>query len=262
MSLVAGQKFSDQQVAGQGRIGILNQEAADLYFGGKPLGAAVIDDRGVRTEIIGVVQSQVFGIFQQHAEPTIYLPMYQDSPPRMTLIIDHLKSDTHLLAELRRRIQSVPGYEATPIAISTFDAQLAQSAFAPLRIATLLSSASAFTATILSIFGLFSVQRDAQRQRRRELALRIALGAQRWRIGLRIISSAAKLALAGALIGTSITLALLRVLLSRTTIISSPPLRIWVIVALSTGVSLLIASALPAVQASVVDPLTIMRDDR
>ena len=262
MSLVAGQKFSDQQVAGQGRIGILNQEAADLYFGGKPLGAAVIDDRGVRTEIIGVVQSQVFGIFQQHAEPTIYLPMYQDSPPRMTLIIDHLKSDTHLLAELRRRIQSVPGYEATPIAISTFDAQLAQSAFAPLRIATLLSSASAFTATILSIFGLFSVQRDAQRQRRRELALRIALGAQRWRIGLRIISSAAKLALAGALIGTSITLVLLRVLLSSTTIISSPPLRIWVIVALSTGVSVVIASALPAVQASVVDPLTIMRDDR
>jgi len=55
---------------------------------------------------------------------------------------------------------------------------------------------------------------------------------------------------------------LLRVLVSRTTIISSPPLRIWVIVALSTGVSVVIASALPAVQASVVDPLTIMRDDR
>ena len=175
MSLVAGQNFSDYQIAGQGRTGILNQEAVDLYFGGKPLGAAVIDDSGVRTEIIGVVQSQVFGIFQQHAEPTIYFPMYQDCPPRMTLIIDHSKSDAHLPVELHRRIQSVPGYETAPISISTFDAQLAQSAFAPLRIATLLCSASAFTATILSIFGLFSVQRDAQRQRRRELALRIVL---------------------------------------------------------------------------------------
>jgi len=262
LSLVAGQGFSDHHVAGQGWIGILNQEAADLYFSGKPLGSAVIDSRDVRTEIVGVVQSQTFGIFQRRADPTIYFPMYQDCLPRMTLIIDHSKSDTDMPAELRRRIQSVPDYETAPIAISSFDAQLAQSAFAPLRIATLLSSASAFMATILSIFGLFSVQRDAQRQRRRELALRIALGAQRWRIGLRVISSAAKLALAGALIGTSITLALLRVLLSRTTIISSPPLRIWVIVALSTGVSLLIASALPAVQASVVDPLTIMRDDR
>lgn len=262
MPLVAGQKFSDHQVAGQGRISILNQEAADLYFDGKPLGAAIIDDRGVRTEIIGVVQSQVFGIFQQHAEPTIYFPMYQDCPPRMTLIIDHPKSDARIPTELRRGIQSVPGYETTPIAISTFDAQLAQSAFAPLRIATLLSSASALMASILSIFGLFSVQRDAQLQRRRELALRIALGAQRWRIGLRIMSNTGKLVLGGTLIGTSITLALLRVLLSGTTIISSPPLWIWAIVALSTGVSVLIASALPTVQASIVDPLTIMRDDR
>jgi ABC-type antimicrobial peptide transport system permease subunit len=262
MSFVAGQKFSDHQVAGQGRIGILNQEAADLYFGGKPLGAAIIDNRGERTEIIGVVQSQIFGMFQQHAEPTIYFPMYQDCLPRMTLIIDHSKSDTHMLAELRRRIQSVPGYEMTPVSISTFDAQLAQSAFAPLRIATLLSSASAFTATILSIFGLFSVQRDAQRQRRRELALRIALGAQRWRIGLRIMCNAGTLALSGTLIGTSITFALLRILLSGTTIISSPPLRIWLIVALATGVSVVIATALPAVQASIEDPLTIMRDDR
>ena len=263
MSLIAGQEvLSDHQVAGQGRIGILNQEAADLYFSGKSLGAAVIDDRGVRTQIIGVVQSQVFGMFEQHAEPTIYFPMYQDCLPRMTLIIDHSKSDAHIPVELHRRIQSVPGYETAPISISTFDAQLAQSAFAPLRIATLLCSASAFTAAILSIFGLFSVQRDAQRQRQRELALRIALGAQRWRIGLRIMSNAGKLVLAGTLIGTSITLALLRVLLSGTTIISSPPLWIWVMRALATGVSVVIATALPAVQASILDPLTIMRDDR
>jgi hypothetical protein len=143
------------------------EPAADLYFGGKPLGAAIIDDRGVRTEIIGVVQSRVFGIFQQHADPTIYFPMYQDRPPRMTLIMGHLKSDPHIAADLRRRIQSVPGYETTPIAISTFDAHLAQSAFAPLRIATLLSATSALTASILSIFGLYSVQRDAQLQRSR-----------------------------------------------------------------------------------------------
>jgi ABC-type lipoprotein release transport system permease subunit len=35
-----------------------------------------------------------------------------------------------------------------------------------------------------------------------------------------------------------------------------------VIVALATGVSVVIATALPAVQSSIVDPLTIMRDDR
>jgi ABC-type antimicrobial peptide transport system permease subunit len=76
------------------------------------------------------------------------------------------------------------------------------------------------------------------------------------------MNNAGKLVLAGTLIGTSITLVLLRILLSGTTIISSPPPWIWVIVALATGVSVVIATALPAVQASIVDPLTIMRDDR
>ncbi len=74
MSLVAGQRFSDHQVAGQGRIGILNQEAADLYFSGKSLGAAVIDDRGVRTQIIGVVQSQVFGCSSSTQSPPFTFP--------------------------------------------------------------------------------------------------------------------------------------------------------------------------------------------
>lgn len=68
-------------------MGVINQEAADLYFSGKPLDVGVIDDGGVRTEIIGVVKSQVFGTFEQHAEPTIYLPMWQDCPLRMTLIL-------------------------------------------------------------------------------------------------------------------------------------------------------------------------------
>jgi hypothetical protein len=43
--------------------------------------------------------------------------------------------------------------------------------------------------------------------------------------------------------------------------ISSQPLWIWAIVALAIGVSVVIASVLPAVQASIVDPLIIMRDD-
>lgn len=150
----------------------------------------------------------------------------------------------------------------SPIVTNTLNAQLAQTAFAPLRIATLLSSVSAFTAVLLSILGLFNVQRDAQHQRQRELALRIALGAQRWRISLGVIQNAGKLCLLGILLGTSVSLIFLRILLSNTTAISTPPFRVWVIIALSTGISVLIASALPAVRAAVVDPLRIMRDDR
>lgn len=261
LSLNTGQQFPEDQPPGHYRVGIINQEAADLYFGGKPFGAGVIDDRGVRTVIIGVVRSQVFGTFQQHAEPAIYFPTWQDCPPRMTLIVDAPKLNGRALAELRQRIESVPGRDPAPVVMKTLSTQLAQSAFAPLRIATLMFSASASTALVLSILGLFSALRDAERQRRRELAFHIALGAPRWRIVSFILKKAAWLAPAGNVIGILASIALLRVLVGDTAIISVPPLWVWLIAPLVPTLAVVIASVLPAHRASIVDPLTIMRDD-
>jgi hypothetical protein len=141
LPLIAGHKFSEHQIPGQGRVGLINQEAADLYFSGKPLATGVIDDSGVRTEIIGVVGSQVFGTFEQHAEPTIYFPMWQDCPSLMTLMLKDSKWNKTMSAELRHTIENVPGRGPSSIAINTLDAQLTQSSLAPLRIAILIGSA-------------------------------------------------------------------------------------------------------------------------
>jgi hypothetical protein len=109
MPLIAGHTFSEHGIPGQGRVGVINQEAADLYFNGKPLGAGVIDDSGNRAEIIGVVKSQVFGTFEHHAEPAIYFPMWQDCPPRMTLIVKHSQWNSGVATDLRQKIQNLPG---------------------------------------------------------------------------------------------------------------------------------------------------------
>ena len=257
LSLAAGRHFAAHQMPGQGRVGIVNQEAADLYFNGKPVGAGIIDDQGAVTEIIGVVRSRALGTFEKHAEPAIYFPMQQDCAARMTLILEGSKVNTRTLATLRLKIES----GAAPVVIETLDAHLARSALAPLRIATLLSSALALLALVLSVLGLFSAQRDAERQRRRELALRIALGAQRWRIVFSVITSAILIALAGTAIGTFVSLVLLRVFARASAIFSSPAVWVWLTVSLLPTATVLIAGVLPALRASLVDPLTIMRDE-
>ncbi len=261
LPLIAGQGFTEHHVPGQGRVGVINQEAADLYFSGGPLGVGIIDDRGVRTEIVGVVGSKVFGTFQQHAEPTIYFPMWQERPPRMTLIIKSSKRNGRLLADLRRRIESVPAHDPAPAVIKTLDTQLAQSAFAPLRITTLIGGASASSGLILSILGLFCAQNDSERQRLRELALRLALGAQRWRIVFKVLKDAGRLVLLGTVIGSFVSLALLRLLIADAVSITSPPFWLWMIAPLLPAVAVMIASVIPASRASKVDPLTIMSDN-
>jgi hypothetical protein len=75
LALIAGERFTDHPMLGACRVGMINQEAADLYFGGKAVGAAVIDDRGRRTSVIGIVHSAPLGTFQRRVEPAIYFPM-------------------------------------------------------------------------------------------------------------------------------------------------------------------------------------------
>lgn len=259
MSLISGQTFPGQRIPGRGRVAVINQEAADLYFRGKPIGAAVIDNSGVRTEVIGVVTSQVFGTFEHHAEPTIYFPMWQDCLPRMTLILKHAKWNHAIAADLRNRAENVAGGEPVPVP-NTLDSQLAQSSLAALRIATMIGSASAVTALMLSILGLLSAQSDAERQRRRDRTLRIALGAQRWRIILLVMKHAGWLTLVGTVIGTSLSFALLRLLLSDIAAISSLPIQVWLIAPLLPAVAIMIASLVPAQRASVISPAAILRD--
>lgn len=260
MPLAAGRGFSEYRVNGEGRQAVVNQEAADLYFGGKPLGAGVIDENGVRTEIVGVVRSQVFGRFEKHAEPAIYFPMWQDTPARMTLMLKHSEWNKAKASELRRKIEGVPGLAPGPVDINTFDSQLAQSGVAALRIATLIGSVSAASALILSILGLIGVQGDVERQRQQDRALRIALGSQRWRIVFLVMRDAGRLAMIGTAIGTLVSVLLLRVLRADIAEISAPPLQVWLIAPLLPMAAVMLTSMIPAGRASVVSPATIMRE--
>jgi ABC-type lipoprotein release transport system permease subunit len=261
MPLIAGHTFPDHGISGQRRVAVINQEAAVFYFNGKPLGAGVIDGSGNRAEIIGVVGSQIFGTFEQHAEPAIYFPMWQDCPPRMTLIVRYSKWNSGVATDLREKVQNVPGGSSAPIGIDTFDRQLAHSGLAGLRIATLIGGASAVTGVLLSILGLLSSQGDAERQRERERALRIALGAPRWRIVLLVVKNAGELAFVGTAIGTLLSYALLRVMIAGITVVTSPPFLVWLIAPLLPAAAIIIASMLPARRASVVSPATIMREN-
>jgi hypothetical protein len=76
-TLEDGRLFADDLADGC-RVGVVNQEAAERYFGGKAVGAAVIDQAGRRTEIIGVVRSRPLRTLQRGIEPSIYFPMAQD----------------------------------------------------------------------------------------------------------------------------------------------------------------------------------------
>ena len=259
-SLTKGQGF-DHPAPGECRIAVINQEAAELYFGGEAVGSAVIDDSGRRTAIVGVVDATPLGTFQRRVEPAIYFPMSQDAPLTMTLIAGVRDGRGPQPADLESRIESVPGRSPAPLIVKSLETYFAQTSLAPLRIATITIGASAGIALVLSILGLFGTLSDAARQRRRELAVRIALGAQRWRVIGEVLKEGGRLALAGTLAGMLASLVLSRWLARITLAAGLPALWIWLAAPLVLAIAVAIAGVLPARRASMVNPLTILRDD-
>ena len=187
--------------------------------------------------------------------------MLQDPLPRMTLIVLAPHATERLQTDLLQRIESVPGRGPAPIVIKSLADHLEQTALAPLRIATIVIGASASIALLLSILGLFGALSEAARQRRRELAVRIALGAQRWRIVYLFLREGSRLAFAGVLLGMLASLALLRLLARITAANSLPAVWVWLIAPAVLALAVVIASVLPARRALLVNPATILRDE-
>jgi hypothetical protein len=262
LSLVSGHWFPDRkQFSDQcPGVGVINEEAADLYFGGTPLGAEIIDQSGSQVEIIGVVRSHNLGIFQQHAEPTVFIPMWQDFPLRMTLILKASNPSDQRMSELRRKVESMPGHDVAPPDIKTLDTQMARSALAPLRIATLIALASALAALTVSMIGVFSIQSHVYRERRKVLALHLAFGARGWRIFFKSLIESGRLVFVGCVAGTLFSIALQRVLLSRTGLIGQPPFRAWLFALLLPALAVLISGAVAALRSLSVQPMAVMRD--
>ena len=259
--LIEGRGFIDDANSTGCRIGIVNQEAANLYFGAKAVGAAVIDEQGQRTDIIGVVHLEPFGSFQRRTEPALYLPMPQDVLTRMSMIVHVRNVNGPLLADLRRRLEAVAGHGPGPVLVRTLETYLNQTSLAPLHISTVLLVVSATIALLLCALGLFAALNDAARQRRRELAIRIALGAQRWRVIGQVLGEGARVACVGILAGLVVSLASSRWMSGITRGSGLPSLWVWLAAPIALAGVVIVASFLPTRRALLVNPVMIIRED-
>jgi predicted permease len=258
---LAGEVFSQNPRGAACREAVVNQKAADRYFAGGAVGAAVIDQTGRRTQIVGVVQEPSLQLFTRAAEPSIYYPMADDFVPRMTLILRAANVDDEWLTNLRQRLEAVPGAVAPP-AVRTLATHLRQTALAPLRIVTVLVSALSLMALVLAVLGVYSALSDSARRRRRDIALRMAFGAQGWRIVRQVTDEGVRLAAAGIFLGMLLSAAAVRWLSPMIPGASVTELWVWFTAPVTIISAVVAASVIPAIRALAVDPLVITRDER
>jgi hypothetical protein len=260
LPLIAGRTLSEDDGPGKCRAGVISQVAADRYFGGHALGGAVIDGDGRRTEVVGIVSTPLLRATQRAAGPTIFTSMAQDFVLRMTMMLGTRPPVDDALASVRRQVETIGGGDdrSRPL-VRTLDSHLAGTALAPERIATTLTAAAAAIALGLGILGLSGAMADAARMRRRETALRVALGAPAWRVAGRVLADGARLTAGGLMVGSIAAFFVARWVTAITgneqTIVWSA----WVIAASTLLAAVAVASVFPARDAMAIDPLSMMR---
>jgi len=257
--VVHGRDITGEDRDGTLPVALVNEAFVNRFLAGvDPIGHRVDAGRGWAT-IVGVLHDGKYDRLDEASHPVVYVPLTQWFVPSMTI---HVRSDGNVRAltePVRRGLASVnvdlPALQARSLA-----EHVSASTFVP-RTGTIVISAFAGVALLLSVVGLYAALAFSVALRRRELAIKLALGAHRGAVAWSVGRHALNIAAAGIVIG--IVLGAVGGRFLRSEVASMAPGD--PIIALLAAAVLFVAAAIgawvPTRQAVRVDPAAVLRGD-
>ena len=261
IGIVRGRAFQATDRAGAPGVCVINESLAHRLFPDEsPLGKVMLRGTNAdqRFEVVGVSRDVKTNGLTAPTPDEIYFPMRQFGRPGMNVIARTTGDPAALERALRTAVASIDPDQ--PISFFTTMEQSIASSVGTQRIVASLTTVFGGLSLVLSVIGLYSVLAYIVSQRRREIGIRIALGASKaevlglmMRSGLRPVAAGIVIGLAGAA-GTG--------QLIRSLLFSVQPgnLTVYVVVTLTFVIVAALACLIPSIRASNVDPLVALRD--
>jgi putative ABC transport system permease protein len=240
-------------------VAIVNRAFVRTQLGGRePIDLVVrrsdlIGETPVR--IVGVVDDVVQGRIEDGARPAIYVPYTQFKGALQAIVRTSLPPEV-IATELRRAVAGFNPIEPVRDVMAMED-RMGVARSTP-RFQSVLISAFALVAVLLAAAGLYSSLSHWVGRRRRELGLRMALGADRGDVRRMVLAQGLGVALVGLLIGVAGALASGRMLSGLLYGVSPYDPVLLLVVGIVVLVVALVASFLPARRATGVDPVTVL----
>jgi len=261
--LIAGRWFSDEDNATAPQRVIVNKTFADLFLNGlDPLKQQVLltfSPTQKPRQIIGVVRDVKEGPLDIPDRPAIYFAM--DAEPRtyFNVAIRTAQRPEALINEVQAAIRQVDA-DAVTLEVQTMDERIQRSPAAFLhRYPSWLAGGFAVLALVMGSVGLYGLVAYSVSQRTQEIGIRMALGAQRSNVLGMILAQGVRLIVPGAVVGILCGIGAAYLMRSMLFGVASWDPAIFAgVTALLAGVTLL-ASFIPARQATKVDPLVALR---
>ncbi|MGK2858262.1 MAG: ABC transporter permease, partial [Thermoanaerobaculia bacterium] len=197
--IVKGRAFTGDDRFGREPVVIVNQAFVDRYLPGEePLGRK-LNFWGVSRSIVGVVADVRFMGLREPAAPAVYPPLAQVPMTEVAVIVRAGENPLTHFSAVRSGLARVEP-DVAPSNVQTLD-QILAGAIGPERFQMILLSLFGATALLLATIGVFGLIAYQVEQRRAEIGVRMALGADGPDIVRMLVREAGSLAVAGILFG-------------------------------------------------------------
>lgn len=260
MPILKGRGFESSDTQTSQAVAIVDEKLAQMYSGhGDLVGKRVSTGGGPWLTIVGVVPNVKNRKLDEDARPYVYRPYTQWTRRETMLVVRTSVDPTSIVANLRQEVTKLD--PELPLAnVSTVQRAIDRSLVTK-RLTNSLMAGFAATALLLALTGIYGVMSLNVANRRNELGIRLALGAQKSNVLRLILGHGLRLALIGAGVGLVAAIGFTRLLQGLLFGISaSDPLTFVLIAVLLIGVALL-ACWIPARRATKVDPLEALRNE-
>jgi putative ABC transport system permease protein len=209
--------------------------------------------------VVGVTADARDGTLVAAPPSVVYAPYWETLPSSVSLVVRSAVPITALAAPLRLAVWQVA--PNAPIPRLRPLTALKAAAVAPQQYQLTLLLLFAAIALLLSGIGVYALVAHSVAQRRKELAIRAAIGARRADLWRLVLNQALIPVACGAMVGMSIALAARQLLASLLFEVSPANPLVLAAVAAAVFVATLIASARPAFRASRTDPIVALRSE-
>ncbi|MGB2666068.1 MAG: ABC transporter permease [Candidatus Acidiferrum sp.] len=256
--LVSGREFTRADDEKSAPVAVVNETMAARYWRGKnPIGER-LQVKGRWMRVVAVTKDSKYESVRETPKPFFYVPLRQNFSRTAGLYIRTALSPGSMATALTREVHALDGNLAL-YEVITLQEQVDRST-SPQLVAVTSVGVLGGLALLLTVIGLYGVMSYAVSRSRRELGLRMALGASASNLLRLVLSRGLALTAGGVLLGAAAALGLTR-LLGNLLYNVSPrdPLAFGLALVVMT-VAALAACFVPAWRATRTDPARVLRD--
>jgi putative ABC transport system permease protein len=262
MTLMGGREFRAADDENAPQVAIVNQAFADRYFpNGDVIGKKIWLNRRDKPgmQMIGQIANGRTDDLTRQASPEVYMSLWQQGAFSKHLVVRTSADPRAVVVAVQRALHGVDPTAAIEN-VKTLD-QIRDDSLASRTFAMRLLVGFAAVGSLLTLVGIYGVLSLSVVSRRRELAIRCAVGAQHSDIRRLILGEGLRVIACGVLLGAALSVALSQALKSFLYQVRPSDPATVIVVGLSFVAVGLAACWVPAWRAEKVDPLEALRYD-